>query len=709
MEQPAQRTGSARFGHYRLESLLGEGGGGRVYAAWDERLAREVAIKFAVDADGDEAIEREARRLASQTHPLFVGVFALERVDARKALVMERVRGRTLAQRLREDGPLPPQRALEYLVQAAEALERAHRSGWVHGDLKPSNLMLAEDGRLRILDFGAAAPLDPLATASLASASAGAGTLAYLPPERLLGARASVRGDIYSLGLALLEAAGGRREREDETVWQALQRRAYRGDGAAADAGAAPDPRLRALLEAMTRSRPQQRPASMAQVRAQAASALSASARENAGAAGRRWRGVALGLALLALLGADRFDPQRAAPESVAAAPYRQVAEAELKLADSDRDDAVAAAVAALENVSAEHRDHAPAAALLGIAYCLRYAGDGRDRSWLQRADAATAQALAQAPLLALAQSARGWSEEFLGRKDEAERRYLRALSLDPGERYALLGLARLYNGLGRTSEALAWSRKAIALYPRERWFRDALGTALFQQGELEAAERAFRDSLRLKPEAAQAYVNLSTVLLRRERPLDALRVLQQGLRIAPNARLYNNLGGVLFALGRYEEAAEAYRRALSDGGGSPNDYLKWANLADALRWLPGREDEARRSYARALQMAEALLRDRPDSATLNSRAALYAAKLGRADAAGRYAGRALQRGGDDRETRFRLTVAAELSGRRDEALAHLRRAVALGYPLNLIETEPDLRSLRRDRRYHFALNGETP
>lgn len=711
MEQPAQGPGpkaaAARFGHYRLESLLGEGGGGRVYAAWDERLAREVAIKFATgDGDGD-GLEREARRLASQTHPLFVRVFALERVDGRWAMVMERVHGRTLSQRLREDGPLPPQRALDYLAQAAEALERAHRSGWVHGDLKPSNLMLADDGRMRILDFGAAAPVDPLGTASLASGAQAIGTLAYLPPERLLGANASVQGDIYSLGLVLLEALGGRRDRSEPTLPAAAgSSSTLASPSLASSTLAVPllDPRLRELIETMTQTRPQDRPASMARVYAQLRNARPPRAAP-ASSAWRRWS--ALALAPLLLLSADRFDPRRAGAGSAAAEPYRLIALAERRFADFDRDGALDESTAALDRVLAQQRDHAAAAALLGIAYCLRYAGDGRDRSWLQRADAATAQALRQDPQLALAQAARGWSEEFLGRKAQAERHYQRALALDPGDRYALLGLARLYAGWRRETEALSWLRKAIARYPRERWFRDTLGTVLYQQGDLAAAERAFRDSLRVKPDGLQAYISLSSVLLRQDRGDEALGVLQQGLRIAPHGRLYGNLGSILFARGRYGEAADAFERALSDADGSPNDYLKWANLADALRWLPGREAEANAAYAHALRMAQALLGERPDSATLNSRAALYAAKLGRAAESARWAGRALARGGDDREVRFRLGMAAELGGRRGDALTHLRRALALGYPPQLIDTEPDLRALRRDRDYHRILTGE--
>jgi hypothetical protein len=246
--------------------VLGEGGFGRVHAAWDERLAREVAIKFAsADRRRQEGLRYEAQRLASQRHRAFVGVFALEEWPEELAMVMELVRGRTLAQALGESGALPQEHVLRLGVEAAAALAEAHRSGWTHGDLKPSNLMLDEDGSLRILDFGAAAAIDPLDTVSTASGEPMAGTLAYLAPERLLGVRASARSDVYSLGLVLYEALTRRRGAEDAEARSALHRRLY-GNDRGRVLPSRFDAELRALIECMTRRRAHDRPASMAQV-----------------------------------------------------------------------------------------------------------------------------------------------------------------------------------------------------------------------------------------------------------------------------------------------------------------------------------------------------------------------------------------------------------------------------------------------------------
>lgn len=701
------------FGHYRLDRVLGEGGFGRVRAAWDERLQRWVAIKFVEGDHGRrDGLRREAQRSASQPSPAFVTVHAIEEHHGTVGMVMELVRGRTLAQRIDEDGALPVACVLRLGRQAAAALAEAHRSGWAHGDIKPSNLMLDETGTLRILDFGASAAFDPIETASLSSADGPSGTLAYLPPERLLGARIAASGDIYALGLVLYEALTGDRGRGGEQDWGALHRRLW-GDRGGLRLPAGFEDDLGALIERMTRRLPNARPESMLAVH-DALSRLIEGAMPQATSAGRRHR-LGRGVVILVLAGLlagvasyRALDPgSDTARAQGVPAPAIQIAAAERRLADFDRPGAIAEATTRLEAVLADAPSHASAAALLAIAHCLRYAGDERDEIWLKRAEEASSLALRSEPQLALAHAARGWSEEYLGRNDAAEAHYRRALTLDPNDRYALLGLARLYSASNRETQAAAVLRDALTRHPRERWFHDTLGTLAYRQGDLAGAERAFRRSIAIKPDGLQAYVSLGGILLRQDRSEDALTVLQQGMRHGTSSTLYSNLGTVLFTLGRYAEAAEAFEQAVSASKGSPNDYLQWANLGDALRWLPGREAEAKTAYQSALRIAEELMQRYPDSATLASRAALYAARLGRFDRAGSHTATALARAGDDPDILFRAALVAELSGNRDAALERLRRAIEKGYPQHMIAGEPDLLALRRDRRYHSLLQGE--
>jgi len=265
MSERKIKGGRERFAHYRIGEVLGEGGFGRVYMAWDERLAREVAIKFSSpDRRRQEGLRFEAQRLASQRHRAFVNVFALEECTDEIAMVMELVRGRTLAKVL-DDGPLLQDEVVRLGIEATAALAEAHHSGWAHGDLKPSNLMVSDNGWLRILDFGAASAIDPLDTSSTVSGDTQAGTLAYMAPERMLGGRASVAGDVYSLGLVLFEALTRRVGADDEGSPYALHERLY-GPEEGRKLPVRFDAALRSLIECMTRRRPQKRPASMEQV-----------------------------------------------------------------------------------------------------------------------------------------------------------------------------------------------------------------------------------------------------------------------------------------------------------------------------------------------------------------------------------------------------------------------------------------------------------
>ena len=148
--------------------------------------------------------------------------------------------------------------------------------------------------------------------------------------------------------------------------------------------------------------------------------------------------------------------------------------------------------------------------------------------------------------------------------------------------------------------------------------------------------------------------------------------------------------------------------QALSAERGSPNDYRNWANSADALRMIPGREAASEQAYRRALELLRPRLAGTPD-ATLLSRAGLYASRVGDADDARTWTAAALARAPDDADAQFRATIVAVLAHDRDTALKRLTRALALGFPPHLVEDEPDLQGLRRDRRFHQLMSKENP
>jgi serine/threonine-protein kinase len=339
----------------------------------------------------------------------------------------------------------------------------------------------------------------------------------------------------------------------------------------------------------------------------------------------------------------------------------------------------------------------------------MRYFGEGRDEVWLQRADASSQQALRDDPQLALAHVARAWVLEYQGQAQQALAETEAALGLDPLDLFARWGQIDLLISLGRYDEAQQALDTAIAAHPQQRLLYDLRGRLHFQQGRLQAAEQDFRRSIALDPDLSYGYANLHAVLLRQNRIDESLQVLQQGLQVHPSARLYTSLGTALFYRGDYLGAVRNFELAVSPKHGSPNQYLYWANLGDALRWLPERATDARNAYRHAATLLRPMLERGRPSPTLQSRLGLYLAKFQAQEEALAWTARALQAAPANADVRFRASMAYEISGRRSDALAQLEQALALGYPEHLVAKEPDLTALRRDPLFHQLTQKSDP
>jgi predicted Ser/Thr protein kinase len=189
-----------KIGQYRVIERLGAGGMGHVYRAIDESLGRDVALKI-LDAGTDNAAARlrsEAAALARIDHSGIATVHELIEDDGRLVMVMEFVRGRTLQHMLEQVGVFTPQCAAELCLQTLGVLEHAHEAGVVHRDLKPGNLMIADSGAVKILDFGIARLNDSV---GLTMAGTMLGTPAYMAPEQVLGHPIDARTDLYAMGV----------------------------------------------------------------------------------------------------------------------------------------------------------------------------------------------------------------------------------------------------------------------------------------------------------------------------------------------------------------------------------------------------------------------------------------------------------------------------------------------------------------------------
>jgi Tol biopolymer transport system component len=210
------------IGHYHIVGALGKGGMGEVYAAEDTRLGRRVALKvlsrgLAMDADHRERFEREARAVAALNHPNIVTIYSVEDAGGIPFLTLELVEGRTL-DALIPPGGLPLDRILAYAIPLADAVGAAHQRGITHRDLKPGNVMVGDDGRVKVLDFGLAKLKESnaslaasLPTQELTGEGRIVGTVAYMSPEQAEGKPVDPRSDVFSLGVVIFEMATAQR------------------------------------------------------------------------------------------------------------------------------------------------------------------------------------------------------------------------------------------------------------------------------------------------------------------------------------------------------------------------------------------------------------------------------------------------------------------------------------------------------------------
>jgi serine/threonine-protein kinase len=207
-----QTTHVVLVDRYELGPVLGQGGMAKVHQGLDRQLGRQVAIKvlappFDRDREFVERFQREARAAAGLSHPNIVAVFDSGSDDGTHYIVTELVEGETLADRLRRDGPMPQAEAVAVAVDIARALAAAHERGLIHRDIKPGNVMLLPDARVKVVDFGIARAAG---SDTLTNTGVVLGSTAYLSPEQASGQPVDERADLYALGCVLYEMLTGR-------------------------------------------------------------------------------------------------------------------------------------------------------------------------------------------------------------------------------------------------------------------------------------------------------------------------------------------------------------------------------------------------------------------------------------------------------------------------------------------------------------------
>ncbi|HZY29999.1 MAG TPA: protein kinase, partial [Candidatus Methylomirabilis sp.] len=329
--------------------------------------------------------------------------------------------------------------------------------------------------------------------------------------------------------------------------------------------------------------------------------------------------------------------------------------------------------------------------ALLARALMTQYM-QTKEPSLVQRAMDSAQRAVTLSPNLPEAHAALGSVQLYSGHSAQAAQAYEEGLRLAPADDDITIGIARAYSTLGRHEEAERMYRRAIGLRPTYWGHYNTLGVFYFRRGRLDEAKEAFRQVIEHHPESATGYANLAAVHVLAGEHSEAAPLLRAALNIDPSPETRNNLGVVYYATGRFEEAAREWQEAAA--AGSPN-VMRLSNLGDAYRQL-GRSSEAHAAYGRAIERGEAQLQFNANDAETRAMVSIALAGIGRCAEVPGQADRALKIDPGNPTFSYYAAVASAICGDRKASLLHAIRAIKGGIKVDVL-TNPDLKPLLDD------------
>lgn len=350
---------------------------------------------------------------------------------------------------------------------------------------------------------------------------------------------------------------------------------------------------------------------------------------------------------------------------------------------------------------------HPASNAGLSRAYAEKFLNQSRDPIWLRHAETFAELAIEYDDHLAAGYLARAVVRGEQNRFKDAEADFARALSIAPGKGEVLYRRARMFLGQNELNQAETDLLDARATGFDTRALNDTLGLVYFRQSRLDDAAEAFKRAIELAPDSFVGYRNLSSVRYSQGDLQAAAELLQQALELRPSITLYSNLGTLFFTQGRYNDAAKAYQKALETTGGGKLPLL-WANLGDAYRFVPGKEDEAQQAFGRAAALWRQALEQDPDDLSSRTQLILALAKSGQGQSFDDHLER-LDISLLSHRQLYRLAVAEEIAGRRSTALGRLKQALDAGFSASELANDPELTDLRADRRFDPDWLGDGP
>jgi Flp pilus assembly protein TadD/predicted Ser/Thr protein kinase len=732
-----------RLAHYEVVADLGAGGMGVVYRAHDTRLDRDVAIKVLptdrpLSETARRRFQREAMAASALNHPNIITIYEINSADNIDFIVMEYVRGATLASVLKKR-QLGLDEAARYCVQIADALTKAHAAGIIHRDLKPGNVMITEDGLVKVLDFGLA-KFDPtMETAEGEAANLRAaseftltqpgvvtGTMAYLSPEQARGERVDARSDIFSFGIVMFETFSGHLPFTGPNSIALLHNLHFSPPRDLSELRPEIPKPLIALVSKTLEKNATKRIQTMAEVgselRRGAAGLVSGPLTWHPSDAtldiprtpspsGRFPRhGIwapALGLLIVLTLGGMAglhfYKKAKASSAAMKDLPadenaYALYQRAREDLDYSDREGNIDRAIELLGRAIQIDPQSAASSAALSEAYYYKNAPNP-DPQWMKLASEYANKAVSLDDDLAASHISKGMVLMDSGDSTGAEKEFRRAVDLDPKSERPHQGLATLYDKTEKSDQAVQELKRAMEMDPNDwRNFME-LGLNAYQAANYKGAADNWEQALKLEPNNVPALRNLGAVYHALGRDDDAAAALQRALEIKPSSDAYNNLGTIRFYQGRYQDSVRVFEKGVALGA---NNSEMWGSLADAYRWTPGDAEKAKQAYQTAIRMVRDEIAKNPEQPELRSDLSMYLAKSGDKAGALQELKQLEQLHSTDPAILYNSATVYEICGKRDNALESLLAAVKGGEELNDIRNDPELVSLRADPRYHL-------
>ncbi len=698
-EPPPARTAAPlkTWGDFQLLQLLGRGGFGEVYRAWDPVLEREVALKLLLPRGLDPeqeftALLAEARAMARVHHANIVPVYGVDRREGRVGFWSEFVRGQTLNAFIAANGVMDEASAAQTGVALCDALSAVHAAGLLHRDIKPGNAMRDESGRILLMDFGL--------SQNLLAGSGWSGTPAYMAPEIAAGQAATVQGDLFSMGVLLR----------------------FLTTGSVAPTGVVPPRavswRLDTIVRRATEADPQMRYASAAQMGA-ALAGLIATRQEaeqpelrSGRKAGkderderkerqkkdrsplRRLYGiVGLGVAFWFAFGQHWWAKIHEAGMSMARPGYEDTLAANEALARYDIPGNTDKAIALYESALKRAPDDALAEAGLARAYWRKYK-DTSEAKWADAANDASANAMTMNANLSPVEITAGSIHVDQGKFDVGIAELEKAVDLDPrsADAHAALAMARWRQG--RVEDAQKEFQQAMDLDDDDWRWPYLLGAMQIDTGNFSEAEASLKTALEKTPQNARVFYNLGLVYLKEDRLKDAQETLEKSLQLDPRADTLISLGIVYFRQNDFQSAMATYERATHV---APEQFDVWGDLAETYVAAGNHEIQAAEAFQKAAALAEEERKRTPDDSYTISMLGKYYASLHDETRALPLLRKAIALAPKDPDVAERVAEAYEVLGRRKDAIEFLTKALQLGYSATYAKESPTFKSLRRD------------